>query len=270
MLMKGKKGLIIGVANKRSIAYGIAKQCAAQGAELAFTYLSDRFKSKVEPLANELGGQNVYELDATKPEQIAALKESIEKDFGKIDFIVHSIAFAPKEGLDGRFCDITKDAFNIAMEVSVYSLIEITNVLKPLLNENSSIVTLSYYGGVKYIPNYNLMGVAKAALEMTVKYMAEDLGKDKIRVNAISAGPIKTLAASGIGDFSLMLKWNEAHAPLKKNVTIDEVGNSGMYLLSDLSSAVTGEIHYVDCGFNIMGMPSVEMIDGKVQMKQMR
>jgi len=270
MLMKGKKGLIIGVANKRSIAYGIAKQCAAQGAELAFTYLSDRFKSKVEPLANELGGQNVYELDATKPEQIVALKESIEKDFGKIDFIVHSIAFAPKEGLDGRFCDITKDAFNIAMEVSVYSLIEITNVLKPLLNENSSIVTLSYYGGVKYIPNYNLMGVAKAALEMTVKYMAEDLGKDKIRVNAISAGPIKTLAASGIGDFSLMLKWNEAHAPLKKNVTIDEVGNSGMYLLSDLSSAVTGEIHYVDCGFNIMGMPSVEMIDGKVQMKQMR
>lgn len=270
MLMKGKKGLIIGVANKRSIAYGIAKQCAAQGAELAFTYLSDRFKSKVEPLANELGGQNVYELDATKPEQIVALKESIEKDFGKIDFIVHSIAFAPKEGLDGRFCDITKDTFNIAMEVSVYSLIEITNVLKPLLNENSSIVTLSYYGGVKYIPNYNLMGVAKAALEMTVKYMAEDLGKDKIRVNAISAGPIKTLAASGIGDFSLMLKWNEAHAPLKKNVTIDEVGNSGMYLLSDLSSAVTGEIHYVDCGFNIMGMPSVEMIDGKVQMKQMR
>jgi enoyl-[acyl-carrier protein] reductase I len=270
MLMKGKKGLIIGVANKRSIAYGIAKQCAAQGAELAFTYLSERFKSKVEPLANELGGQHVYELDATKPEQIAALKDAVEKDFGKIDFIVHSIAFAPKEGLDGRFCDITKDAFNIAMEVSVYSLIEITNVLKPLLNKNSSILTLSYYGGVKYIPNYNLMGVAKAALDMTVKYMAEDLGKDGIRVNAISAGPIKTLAASGIGDFSLMLKWNEAHAPLKKNVTIDEVGNSGMYLLSDLSSAVTGEIHYVDCGFNIMGMPSVEMIDGKVQMKQMR
>lgn len=270
MVMKGKKGLVIGVANKRSIAYGIAKQCAAQGAELAFTYLSERFKSKVEPLANELGSDKVYELDATKPEQLQALKDDLEKDFGKIDFIVHSIAFAPKEGLDGRFIDITKDAFNISMEVSVFSLIEITKVLKPLLNENSSILTLSYYGGAKYIPNYNLMGVAKAALEMTVKYMAEDLGKDSIRVNAISAGPIKTLAASGIGDFNIMLKWNEAHAPLKKNVSIDEVGNSGMYLLSDLSSAVTGEIHYVDCGFNIMGMPSVEEVDGKVQIKPMK
>lgn len=268
--MKGKKGLVIGVANKRSIAYGIAKQCAAQGAELAFTYLNERFEKKITPIAQELGSDKVYELDATQPQQIDALKESLEKDFGKIDFIVHSIAFAPKEGLDGRFSDITKDAFSLSMEVSVYSLIEITQKLKPLLNEDSSILTLSYYGGVKYIPNYNLMGVAKAALEMTVRYMAEDLGKDSIRVNAISAGPIKTLAASGIGDFNLMLKWNEAHAPLKKNVSIDEVGNSGMYLLSDLSSAVTGEIHYVDCGFNIMGMPSVEMIDGKVKMKQMQ
>ena len=270
MFMKGKKGIVIGVANKRSIAYGIAKQCAAQGAQMAFTYLNERFKSKVAPIANELGSDLVYELDATKPEQIQALKDSLEKDFGKIDFIVHSIAFAPKEGLEGRFTDISKDAFSLSMEVSVYSLIEITQALRPILNENSSILTLSYYGGVKYIPNYNLMGVAKAALEMSVKYMAEDLGKDGVRVNAISAGPIKTLAASGIDDFSLMLKWNEAHAPLKKNVTIDEVGNSGMYLLSDLSSAVTGEIHYVDCGFNIMAMPSVETIDGKVQMKQMR
>jgi len=270
MFMKGKKGVVIGVANKRSIAYGIAKQCAAEGAQIAYTYLNERFKEKVAPLAKELGSELVYELDATKPEQIRALKESLEKDMGKIDFIVHSIAYAPKEGLVGRFCDITKDAFNLSMEISVYSLIEITQVLKPLLNEESSILTLSYYGGVKYIPNYNLMGVAKAALEMTVRYMAEDLGKDKIRVNAISAGPIKTLAASGIGDFSLMLKWNEAHSPLKKNVSIDEVGKSGMYLLSDLSSAVTGEIHYVDCGFNIMGMPSIETIDGKVQMKQMR
>ena len=268
--MKGKKGLVIGVANKRSIAYGIAKQCAAQGAELAFTYLNERFEKKIAPIAQELGSDKLYELDATKPQQLDALKASLEKDFGKIDFIVHSIAFAPKEGLDGRFCDITKDAFSLSMEVSVYSLIEITQKLKPLLNENSSILTLTYYGGVKYIPNYNLMGVAKAALEMTVRYMAEDLGKESIRVNAISAGPIKTLAASGIGDFNLMLKWNEAHAPLKKNVSIDEVGNSGMYLLSDLSSAVTGEIHYVDCGFNIMGMPSVETIDGKVKMKQMQ
>lgn len=263
MLLKGKKGLIIGVANNKSIAYGIAKQCAEQGAELAFTYLDERFIKRVEPLANELGSTKVYPLDASKPEEIKALKESLEKDFGKLDFVVHSIAFAPKEGLSGRFYDISKEAFNIAMEISVFSLIEITKELKPIMNEGCSILTLSYYGGVKYIPNYNLMGVAKAALEMTVRYMAEDLGKDNIRVNAISAGPIKTLAASGISDFSFMLKWNSAHAPLKKNVTIEEVGNSGMYLVSPLSSGVTGEIHYVDCGFNIMGMPSVVFEEGK-------
>ncbi|MCK9336996.1 MAG: enoyl-ACP reductase FabI [Arcobacteraceae bacterium] len=261
MFLKGKKGLIIGVANNKSIAYGIAKQCAAQGAELAFTYLDERFIKRVEPLANELGSTHVYPLDASKPEEIKTLKESLEKDFGKLDFIVHSIAFAPKEGLSGRFYDISKEAFNISMEISVFSLIEIVKELKPIMNEGCSILTLSYYGGVKYIPNYNLMGVAKAALEMTVKYLAEDLGKDNIRVNAISAGPIKTLAASGISDFSFMLKWNSAHAPLKKNVTIEEVGNSGMYLVSPLSSGVTGEIHYVDCGFNIMGMPAVKFDD---------
>ena len=259
MVMKGKKGVILGVANNKSIAYGIAKACAAQGAEIAFTYLNDSLKKRVEPIASEFGSQNyVYPCDVSKPEEIKALKESIEKDMGQIDFIVHSIAFAPKEGLSGRFMDISKEAFDIAMDISVYSLIEVVRELKPLLSENSSILTLSYYGGVKYIPNYNLMGVAKAALEMTTKYLAEDLGKDGIRVNAISAGPIKTLAAAGIGDFRFMLKWNEAHSPLKKNVTTDEVGNSGMYLLSDLSSAVTGEIHYVDCGYNIMGMPAVE------------
>jgi len=259
MLMKGKKGVVLGIANKKSIAYGIAKACQEQGAELAITYLNERFAKKLEPIAKELGCEDkLYPCDVTKPEEIEALKESLEKDFGKIDFIVHSIAFAPKEGLSGRFVDIGKSAFNVAMEVSVYSLIEVTQKLKPILSNNSSIVTLSYYGGVKYIPNYNLMGVAKAALEMSVKYLAEDLGKDGIRVNAISAGPIKTLAAAGIGDFSFMLKWNAAHAPMKKNVTINEVGNSGMYLLSDLSSAVTGEIHYVDGGFNIMGMPAVK------------
>jgi enoyl-[acyl-carrier protein] reductase I len=258
MIMKGKKGVVLGIANKKSIAYGIAQACKEQGAELAITYLNDRFQKKLEPIAQELGCEGrLYPCDVTKPEEIEALKESLEKDFGKIDFIVHSIAFAPKEGLSGRFVDIGKDAFNVAMEISVYSLIEVTQKLKPILSQNSSIVTLSYYGGVKYIPNYNLMGVAKAALEMSVKYLAEDLGKDGIRVNAISAGPIKTLAAAGIGDFSFMLKWNAAHSPMKKNVTIKEVGNSGMYLLSDLSSAVTGEIHYVDNGFNIMGMPAV-------------
>jgi len=258
MIMKGKKGVILGVANNKSIAYGIAKQCAAQGAQIAFTYLNDSLKKRVEPIAAEFGSEDlVYPCDVSKPEEIRALKESLEKDLGEIDFIVHSIAFAPKEGLSGRFYDITKEAFDIAMDISVFSLIEITKELKPLLSDNSSILTLSYYGGAKYIPNYNLMGVAKAALEMTTKYLAEDLGKDGCRVNAISAGPIKTLAAAGIGDFRFMLKWNEAHAPLKKNVSTDEVGNSGMYLLSDLSSAVTGEIHYVDCGYNIMGMPAV-------------
>ena len=259
MFMKGKKGVILGVANNKSIAYGIGKACAAQGAQIAFTYLNDSLKKRVEPIAAEFGSEAlVYPCDVSNPEEIKALKLSLEKDLGQIDFIVHSIAFAPKEGLSGRFYDISKAAFDVAMDVSVYSLIEIVRELKPLLSDNSSILTLSYYGGVKYIPNYNLMGIAKAALEMTTKYLAEDLGRDGIRVNAISAGPIKTLAAAGISDFRFMLKWNEAHSPLKKNVTIDEVGNSGMYLLSDLSSAVTGEIHYVDSGFNIMGMPAVK------------
>ncbi|WP_418181110.1 enoyl-ACP reductase FabI [Aliarcobacter lanthieri] len=264
MLMKGKKGVILGVANDKSIAYGIAKACAAQGAKIAFTYLNDSLKKRVEPIADEFGSKDlVYPCDVSNPEEIKALKVSLEKDLGEIDFIVHSIAFAPKEGLSGRFHNITKEAFDIAMDISVFSLIEVTKELKPLLSKNSSILTLSYYGGVKYIPNYNLMGIAKSALEMTTKYLAEDLGQDGIRVNAISAGPIRTLAAAGISDFRFMLKWNEAHSPLKKNVTIDEVGNSGMYLLSDLSSAVTGEIHYVDSGFNIMGMPAVDFSGDK-------
>jgi len=259
MIMKGKKGVILGIANKKSIAYGIAKACQEQGAEMAITFLNERFEQKLAPIAEDLGcGARLYPCDVSRPEEIKMLKESLEKDFGEIDFIVHSIAFAPKEGLSGRFVDISKEAFDVAMDISVYSLIEITRELKPILSDKASVLTLSYYGGEKYIPNYNLMGVAKAALEMTVKYLAEDLGRDGIRVNAISAGPIKTLAAAGIGDFGFMLKWNAAHAPMKKNVTIKEVGNSGMYLLSDLSSSVTGEIHYVDNGYNIMGMPAVE------------
>lgn len=256
--MKGKKGVILGVANNKSIAYGIAKACASQGATIAFTYLNDALKKRVEPIAKEFGSEDlVYPCDVSNLEQIKDLKKSLEKDLGEIDFIVHSIAFAPKNGLSGRFYNISKDAFDIAMDISVYSLIEVVRELKPILSNNSSVLTLTYYGGAKYIPNYNLMGIAKAALEMSTKYLAEDLGKDGIRVNAISAGPIKTLASAGISDFKFMLKWNEAHSPLKKNVKTNEVGNSGMYLLSDLSSAVTGEIHYVDCGFNIMGMPAV-------------
>lgn len=267
MIMQGKKGVILGIANKKSIAYGIAKACQEQGATMAITFLNERFEEKLAPVADELNcNGRFYPCDVSKPEEISALRESLARDLGKIDFIVHSIAFAPKEGLSGRFVDISKEAFDIAMDISVYSLIELARELKPIMSNNCSILTLSYYGGVKYIPNYNLMGVAKAALEMTVKYLAEDLGKDGIRVNAISAGPIKTLAAAGIGDFSFMLKWNSAHAPLKQNVTIEQVGNSGMYLLSDLSSGVTGEIHYVDAGYNIMGMPAVIFNDnGKPQ-----
>ena len=262
MIMKGKKGVVLGIANKKSIAFGIANACREQGAEMAITFLNERFEQKLAPIAEELGcGSRLYPCDVSKPEEIKALKESLERDMGKIDFIVHSIAFAPKEGLSGRFMDISKEAFEVAMDISVYSLIEVVRELKPILSDNASVLTLTYYGGVKYIPNYNLMGVAKAALEMTVKYLAEDLGKDGVRVNAISAGPIKTLAAAGIGDFSFMLKWNAAHAPLKQNVTIQQVGNSGMYLLSDLSSGVTGEVHYVDGGFNVMGMPAVVFDD---------
>jgi len=258
MIMKGKKGVILGIANKKSIAYGIAKACQEQGAQIAITFLNERFEQKLVPIAEELEcGTRLYPCDVSRPEEIVALGEALERDMGQIDFIVHSIAFAPKDGLSGRFVDISKEAFGVAMDISVYSLIEIVRELKPILSSKSSVLTLSYYGGVKYIPNYNLMGIAKAALEMTVKYLAEDLGKEGIRVNAISAGPIKTLAAAGIGDFSFMLKWNAAHAPLKENVTIEQVGNSGMYLLSDLSSGVTGEIHYVDGGYNVMGMPAV-------------
>ena len=266
MVMKGKKGLIIGVANNKSIAYGIAKACKEQGAELAFTYLNEQLEKRVRPIAEEFGSNYVYELDVQKPEHIEALAKSIEKDFGKIDFFVHAVAFAPKEALDGAFMDTTREAFEIAMNVSVFSLVELAKALSPVMNEGGSILTISYLGGVKYVPHYNVMGVAKAALEMSVRYLAVDLGSRGIRVNAISAGPIKTLAASGIGDFRFILKWNEANAPLRKNVTIEEVGNSSMYLLSDLSSGVSGEIHYVDGGYNIMGMCAVEEADGKATM----
>jgi len=206
MVMKGKKGLIIGVANNKSIAYGIAKACQEQGAELAFTYLNEQLEKRVRPIAEEFGSNHVYELDVQNPAHITALAQSIEKDFGKIDFFVHAVAFAPREALDGAFMDTTKEAFDVAMNVSVFSLIEVTKALVPVMSENASILTLSYLGGVKYVPHYNVMGVAKAALEMSVKYLAVDLGTKGIRVNAISAGPIKTLAASGIGDFRLILK----------------------------------------------------------------
>lgn len=266
MVMEGKKGLIIGVANNKSIAYGILKAVKAQGADVALTFLNEQLEKRVRPIAEEFGCEKVYKLDVADENDMNAIAGHIEKDFGKIDFIVHAVAFAPREALDGRFVDTTKEAFRIAMDISVFSLVEVTQKLLPVLSDNASILTLSYLGGVRHIPHYNVMGVAKAALESSVRYLAEDLGPQGIRVNAISAGPIKTLAASGIGDFRTILKWNEANAPLRDNVTTDQVGNSSMYLLSDLSSGVTGEIHYVDCGYNIMGMGAVEEIDGKANL----
>jgi len=264
MFMKGKKGLIVGIANNKSIAYGIAKGCKAQGADLAFTYLNEQLEKRVRPIAADFGSEAIYKLDVTKPEELEALTQSLKEDFGKIDFVVHSVAFAPRRALDGSYLETEQADFALAMDTSVYSLVALTRACVPVMNDGGSVLTLSYLGGPKYVPHYNVMGVAKAALEASVRYLAVDLGSRGIRVNGISAGPIKTLAASGIGDFRNILRWNEVNAPLKKNVSIDEVGNSGMYLLSDLSSGVSGEIHYVDAGYNIMGMGSVEKDnDGK-------
>jgi enoyl-[acyl-carrier protein] reductase I len=258
MVMKGKKGVIIGVANNRSIAYGIAKSCVSQGAEVALTYINDRFAKKIRPLAEGLNCDKLYKYDSTVSEDLDNLKASLEKDFGKIDFIVHSIAYADKSFLNNQFMNVSKEAFLQSLDISAYSLVEIARELKPILNENSSILALTYLGGVKYIPNYNIMGVSKAALDACVRYLSVDLGGDNIRINALSSGPIKTLAAAGISDFKFILDWNKHNSPLQKNVSLESVGDSGMYLLSDLSRSVTGEIHYVDGGYNIMGMAHVE------------
>ena len=259
MLMKGKKGLIVGLANDKSIAYGIAQALHAQGAQMAFTYLNEALQKRVEPIAKGFDNSPVYKLDVSNESDMEGIAAKVEHDFGQIDFLVHSVAFAPKEALTEGFMKTSKSAFQIAMDISVYSFIDLTNRLESVLAPGASIITLSYLGGPKYIPNYNVMGVAKAALESSVRYMAVELGALKgQRVNAISAGPIKTLAASGIGDFKQILNWNESNSPLRKNVTIEEVGNSAMYLLSDLSSGVSGEVHYVDAGYSIMAMPAVE------------
>ena len=262
MILEGKKGLIVGVANKMSIAYGIAKACKDQGADLAFTFLNDAIKKRVEPIAAELESSYIYELDVNNQSHLDSLTDKIKSDFGQIDFVVHAVAFAPKEALEGEFINTTKEAFDIAMGTSVYSLISLTRAVLPVLKSGGAILTLSYLGGAKFVPHYNVMGVAKAALENSVRYLAHDLGAKNIRVNAISAGPIKTLAASGIGDFKMILHWNECNAPLKRNVSIEDVGKSGMYLLSDLSSGVTGEVHYVDAGYNIMGMGDIAEQNG--------
>jgi enoyl-[acyl-carrier protein] reductase I len=253
-LMRGKRGLILGVANNRSIAWGIAKACHAQGAEIAFTYQGDALKKRVEPLANEVGGLVVGHCDVTEPATIDAAMAAVAAKWGTLDFVVHAIAFSDKDQLTGRYVDTTADNFAKTLLVSCYSFTAVAQRAEKLMPNGGSLLTLTYYGAEKWMPHYNVMGVAKAALEASVRYLAADLGEKNIRVNAISSGPIKTLAASGIGDFRYILKWNEHNTPLRRTVTIDEVGDTGMYFLSDLSRGVTGEVHHVDAGYHIVGM----------------
>lgn len=260
-LMKGKRGLIMGVANNHSIAWGITEALHQAGAELAFTYQGEAFKKRVLPLVEPLNPAALIDCDVTNPESIDAAFDKLKEIWGTIDFVVHAIAFSDKDQLKGRFVDTTADNFAMSMNISVYSLTAITQRAEKLMPNGGSIMTLTYYGSEKVMPHYNVMGVAKSALETSVRYLAEDLGKNNIRVNAISAGPIKTLASSGIGDFRLILKWNEYNSPLRRNVRIDEVGKAALFLLSDLSSAVTGEVVHVDAGYHIVGMKAEDAPD---------
>ncbi|MBR2689632.1 MAG: enoyl-ACP reductase FabI [Aquamicrobium sp.] len=260
-LMAGKRGLILGVANNRSIAYGIAKACVDHGAEIALTYQGEAFKKRVEPLAEELGAHVVGHCDVTDSESLDTVFENVAKLWDRLDFVVHAIAFSDKEELTGRYVETTRDNFLRTMDISVFSFTTIAKRAEPMMTNGGSMLTLTYYGAEKVMPHYNVMGVAKAALEASVRYLAVDLGAKGIRVNAISAGPIKTLAASGIGDFRYILKWNEYNAPLKRTVSPEEVGDSGLYFLSDLSRGVTGEIHHVDSGYHVVGMKAVDAPD---------
>jgi len=255
--MAGKKGLIMGVANDRSIAWGIAQQAAAHGAQVAFTYQGEALEKRVRPLAQSLKSELVLPCDVTDAASVDALFQSIKSSWGTLDFIVHAIAFSDKEQLKGRYINTTRENFLKTMDISCFSFTDICRQALPLMPNGGSLLTLSYFGAEKVIPHYNVMGVAKAALEASVRYLASDLGRDNIRVNAISAGPIKTLAASGIGDFRHIMRWNELNAPMHRNVTIEDVGKSGLYLLSDLATGVTGEVHYVDNGYNVIGMMDV-------------
>ena len=254
-LLKGKKGLIMGVANDRSIAWGIAKKLSEHGAELAFTYLGDALKKRVVPLAESLKSNFTLSCDVEKKEDVVKTFDDIKKKWGNLDFVVHAIAFSDRSELSGEYINTSRENFLKSMLISCFSLTEISKEAAKIMNKGSSILTLTYESS-KVIPNYNVMGVCKAALESSVKYLARDLGSKGIRVNAISAGPIKTLAASAIGDAKFLYKWNEDHSLLKRNVDINDVGSSALYLLSDLAAAVTGEIHYVDAGYNKVGMPN--------------
>jgi enoyl-[acyl-carrier protein] reductase I len=260
-LMAGKRGVIMGAANNRSRGWGIAEACAAQGAELAFTYQGEALERRVRPLAASIGSEFLVNCDVADEASIDAAFQTIGGRWDQIDFLVHAIAYADKAWLRGRYVDTPRAAFLQAMDISCYSLLAVAQRALPMMKPGASILTLSYYGAEKWIPHYNVMGVAKAALEASVRYMAADLGSSGIRVNAISAGPIKTLAASGISDFHYLLRWNQLNAPLRRNVSINEVGGAGVYLLSDLSSGVTGEVHHVDCGYHVVGMKHPEAPD---------
>ena len=260
-IMAGKRGLVMGVANERSIAWGISAAAAAQGAELAFTYQGDALKKRVEPLAASVGSSLVMPCDVTDEASMDAVFDELKKKWGSIDFIVHAIAYSDKEELKGEYVDTTRDNFQRTMDISVYSFTALARRAAELMTDGGSMVTLTYYGAERVMPHYNVMGVAKAALEASVRYLAVDLGGKNIRVNGLSAGPMKTLAASGIGDFRYILKWNEYNSPLKRNVTLDDVGGAGVYLLSDLSSGVSGETHHVDCGYHVVGMKAVDAPD---------
>ncbi len=257
-LMAGKRGLIMGVANDRSIAWGIASKVHSQGAKLAFTFQGEALERRVRPLADSVGSEIVMPCDVTDDASIDAVFKAVEDQWGSLDFLVHAIAYADKDELKGKYLNTSRDNFVRSLDISCYSFTAVAQRAVPLMKDGGSLLTLTYYGAERVMPHYNVMGVAKAALEASVRYLAADLGAQNIRVNAISAGPIKTLAASGIGDFRYILKWNEYNAPLQRNVTIDQVGGAAMYLLSDLSSGVTGEIHHVDSGYHVVGMMATD------------
>ena len=260
-LMAGKRGLVLGVANNRSIAWGITKACHDNGAEIALTYQGDAIKKRVEPLAAEIGSKIVMPCDVTDDASVDAVFAAIEREWVRLDFLVHCVAFSDKEELDGRYVDTSKDNFVQTMLISCYSFTALAKRAEKLMPEGGSLITLTYYGAEKVMPHYNIMGVAKAALESSVRYLAADLGRNNIRVNAISAGPIKTLAASGIADFRYILKWNEYNSPLRRTVSIEDVGGGALYLLSDLGRSVTGEILHIDAGYHVVGMKNEDAPD---------
>ena len=260
-VMAGKRGLIMGVANDRSIAWGIAAKLAEQGAELAFTFQGEALEKRVRPLAASVDSDLVLPCDVTDEQSVDAVFSTLAEKWGKLDFVLHAIAYSDKEELKGQYVDTSRENFQRTMDISVYSFTHIAQKATTMMNDGGSLLTLTYYGAERVMPHYNVMGVAKAALEASIRYLAVDLGGRNIRVNSLSAGPMKTLAASGIGDFRYILKWNEYNSPLKRNVTLEDVGGAGLYLLSDLSSGVTGETHHVDCGYHVVGMKAVDAPD---------